>query len=231
MYKLVDKGNKSAELMIYDMIGGWDGVTAKRVADDLKSLGRVDVINVRLNSFGGEVFEGYAIYNQLKRHPARVEVDIDGAACSIASIIACAGDTVRMARNAMYMIHDPAGAAFGSSKDMRKTADLLDQVREQLVETYVQRTGLSAAAVSDYMSAETWFKAAEAAELGFVNQVTDELKLAASADLERFHNVPAWARQRATPSATERADRIGARYERLSASILEKTVRIAQRAR
>lgn len=231
MYKLVDKGNKSAELMIYDMIGGWDGVTAKRVADDLKSLGRVDVINVRLNSFGGEVFEGYAIYNQLKRHPARVEVDIDGAACSIASIIACAGDTVRMARNAMYMIHDPAGSAFGSSKDMRKTADLLDQVREQLVETYVQRTGLSAAAISDYMSAETWFKASEAAELGFVNQVTDELKLAASADLERFHNVPAWARQRATPSATERADRIGARYERLSASILEKTVRIAQRAR
>lgn len=214
MYKLINKG-KSAELMIYDMIGGWDGVTAKRVADDLKSLGRVDVINVRLNSFGGEVFEGYAIYNQLKRHPARVEVDIDGAACSIASIIACAGDTVRMARNAMYMIHDPAGAAFGNAADMRKTAALLDQVREQLVETYVGKTGLTAAAVSDYMTAETWFKAAEAAELGFVDQVTDELKLAASADLSKFSNVPTWAQQRATASATARLDRINARIARL----------------
>ena len=215
MYKLINKGNKSAELMIYDMIGGWDGVTAKRVADDLRSIGRVDLINVRLNSFGGEVFEGYAIYNQLKRHPARVEIDIDGAACSIASIIACAGDTVRMARNAMYMIHDPSGVAMGNAADMRKTADLLDQVREQLVDTYVKRTGLGPIAVSQYMTAETWFKAADAAELGFVDQVTDELQLAASADLSKFANVPAWARQRATASATERLDRINARLARI----------------
>lgn len=215
MYKLINKGNKAAELMIYDAIGGWDGVTAKRIAEDLRSIGRVDLINVRLNSFGGEVFEGYAIYNQLKRHPARVEVDIDGAACSIASIIACAGDTVRMARNAMYMIHDPAGVAVGNAADMRKTADLLDQVREQLVETYVGRTGLAANVVSDYMTAETWFKASEAAELGFVDVVTDELKLAASADLSQFANVPAWARQRATASATERLDRINARLARI----------------
>jgi ATP-dependent protease ClpP protease subunit len=215
MYKLINKGNKSAELMIYDMIGGWDGVTAKRVADDLRSIGRVDLINVRLNSFGGEVFEGYAIYNQLKRHPARVEIDIDGAACSIASIIACAGDTVRMARNAMYMIHDPSGVAMGNAADMRKTADLLDQVREQLVDTYVGKTGLDWARVSNLMTAETWFKAADAAELGFVDQVTDELQLAASADLSKFANVPAWARQRATASATERLDRINARLARI----------------
>jgi ATP-dependent protease ClpP protease subunit len=201
--------------MIYDMIGGWDGVTAKRVADDLRSLGRVDLINVRLNSFGGEVFEGYAIYNQLKRHPARVEIDIDGAACSIASIIACAGDTVRMARNAMYMIHDPSGVAMGNAADMRKTADLLDQVREQLVDTYVGKTGLDAARVSELMTAETWFKAGDAAELGFVDQVTDELQLAASADLSKFANVPAWARQRATASATARLDRINARLARI----------------
>jgi ATP-dependent protease ClpP protease subunit len=215
MYKLINKGNKSAELMIYDMIGGWDGVTAKRVADDLRSIGRVDLINVRLNSFGGEVFEGYAIYNQLKRHPARVEIDIDGAACSIASIIACAGDTVRMARNAMYMIHDPSGVAMGNAADMRKAADLLDQVREQLVDTYVGKTGLDWARVSNLMTAETWFKAADAAELGFVDQVTDELQLAASADLSKFANVPAWARQRATASATARLDRINARLARI----------------
>lgn len=210
-YRIVAKG-KSAELFLYGYVGGWDGVTAKRIADDLKALGKVDVINVRMNSFGGEVFEGYSIYNQLLRQTARVEVDIDGAACSIASIIACAGSTVRMARNAMYMIHDPAGAAFGTASDMRKTADLLDQVRSQLVDTYVKRTGLAANVVSDYMSAETWFKASEAAELGFVDLVTDDLQLAASADLTNFRNVPTWAAQRARPSErpnlAARADRV-----------------------
>lgn len=200
-YKIIAKG-KAAELFLYGFVGGWDGVTAKRVADDLKALGKVDVINVRMNSFGGEVFEGYAIYNQLKRHPARVEIDIDGAACSIASIIACAGDSVRMARNAMYMIHDPAGGAWGTAADLRKTADLLEQVRSQLVDTYVQRTGLAANVVSDYMTAETWFKASEAAELGFVDQVTDALDMAASADLSKFSNVPTWARDRAKAGGT-----------------------------
>lgn len=200
-YKIVAKG-KAAEMFLYGFVGGWDGVTAKRVADDLKALGKVDILNVRLNSFGGEVFEGYAIYNQLKRHPARVEIDIDGAACSIASIIACAGDTVRMARNAMYMIHDPAGGAWGTAAELRKTADLLEQVRSQLVDTYVQRTGLAANVVSDYMTAETWFKAADAAELGFVDQVTDALEMAASADLTKFSNVPEWARDRAKATGT-----------------------------
>jgi len=213
-YRVINKG-KSAEVFMYGFVGGWDGITAARVAADLKALGKVDVLNVRMNSFGGEVFEGYAIYNQLQRFNARVEIDIDGAACSIASIIACAGDTVRMARNAMYMIHDPAGAAFGNAADMRKTADLLDQVREQLVETYVKKTGLSAAVVSDYMTAESWFKAPQAAELGFVDQVTDALDLAASADLSRFRNVPAWAQQRAKPTTTPNIDARKARIARL----------------
>lgn len=201
-YRFVNKGNKSAELWLYGYIGGWGGISAKQVADDLKAIGKVDTINVRMNSFGGEVVEGFAIYNQLHRNAATIEVDIDGAACSIASIIACAGSTVRMARNALYMIHDPAGGAWGTSKDLRATADLLDQVREQLVETYVKKTGLEASVVSDYMAAETWFKANDAAELGFVNQITDALEMAASADLSKFRNVPSWAEIRARPSKT-----------------------------
>jgi len=204
-FRIVNKG-KSAELFIYDFIASYGGVSAKRIADDLKAIGKVDVLNVRLNSFGGEVFEGYAIYNQLKRLPARVEVDIDGAACSIASIIACAGDTIRMAKNAMYMVHDPAGGAWGTAADLRKTAGLLDQVRGQLVDTYVARTGLNALTVSDLMTAETWMTAADAAENGFVDQVTQELQMAACADLSKFTNVPKWAQQRTSASATPRLD-------------------------
>ncbi len=214
-FRIVNKG-KAAELFIYDFIGGWDGVTAKRVADDLKAIGKVDVLNVRMNSFGGEVFEGYAIYNQLKRFSARIEVDIDGAACSIASIIACAGDTIRMAKNAMYMIHDPAGGAWGTAADLRKTAALLDQVRGQLVDTYVARTGLNALTVSDLMTAETWMTAANAAENGFIDQVTQELQLAACADLTKFSNVPKWAQQRTTASATPRLDLAKLRAARLT---------------
>lgn len=213
-YRFVNKG-KTAELWLYGYIGGWGGISAKQVADDLKAIGKVDVINVRMNSFGGEVFEGFAIYNQLKRNTATIEIDIDGAACSIASIISCSGDTVRMARNAMFMIHDPAGGAWGTAKDLRDTADLLDQVREQLVETYVKKTGLEASVVSDYMTAETWFKAPEAAELGFVDAVTDALDLAASADFTKFRNVPSWAAQRSRALATPKLDARQARIAQL----------------
>lgn len=213
-YRFVNKG-KSAELWLYGYIGGWGGITAKQVADDLKAMGKVDTVNVRMNSFGGEVFEGFAIFNQLQRNPATIEVDIDGAACSIASIIACAGNTVRMARNAMYMIHDPSGGAWGTAAEIRKTADLLDQIREQLVETYVAKTGLKADKISDYMTAETWFKAAEAAELGFVDQVTDALDMAASADLSKFRNVPTWAERRAAPDALAHVKAARARIARL----------------
>jgi ATP-dependent protease ClpP protease subunit len=216
MYTLENKGNKVAVLWLYGDVLEWADINSKRVVSDLRSLGRVDTINVRLNSYGGDVNEGKTIYNVLKSHPARVEVDIDGAACSIASVIACAGDTIRMARNAVYMIHDPwAVAVSGSAMDLRKVAERLDVEREILVETYVMKTGLEAKAVSEYMTAETWFRASEAAELGFVDQVTDELKMAASADLSKFANVPAWARQRATASATERLDRINARLARI----------------
>jgi len=213
-YRIVNKG-KSAELYLYGYVGGWDEITDTRVASDLKSIGKVDVINVRLNSFGGDVTQGYAIYNLLLSNRARVEVDIDGAACSIASIIACAGDVVRMARNALYMIHDPAGVAVGNAADMRATADVLDLVRGQLVDTYVKRTGLTAQAVSDYMTAETWFKAADAAQLGFVDQITDELKIAACTDLSKFRNVPTWAQKRAGPDAAQHLNAAKARLARL----------------
>lgn len=166
---------KSSELLMYGDIGeSWWGesITAKSVADRLKEIGAVDVLNVRINSAGGSAFEGIAIYNQLVRAAPRIEVDIDGMALSIASIIAMSGERIRMAENAMLMIHDPWTLAMGDADDLRKTADLLDGMKDNLVTTYNRRTGIDRDELSELMAEETWFQAAEALERGFVDEVT-----------------------------------------------------------
>lgn len=193
MIKLRMAGAKTAELFLYERIGAGffgGGVDAKSVADELKALGKIETIMVRINSEGGSVFDGFAIYNLLARHPARIEVDVDGMALSIASVIAMAGDTIRVAKNSMMMIHDPHGGADGSAEDLRRTADLMDQVKVNIVDTYATRTGQSPEKVAEMMTAETWLTAEDAVALGFADAVTQEVKMAATFDPSRFKNVP-----------------------------------------
>jgi ATP-dependent Clp protease protease subunit len=192
-FEIKAKGKDAAEVLIYEDIGeGWfGGVSAKGFADDLKALGDgIKTINVRINSAGGSVFDGVAIYNTLRKHGARIEVDIDGMALSIASVIAMAGDEIRMAENALFMIHDPWTMTWGNAGELREQADLLDKIKGTLVDTYVARSGRSAAEVSDWMAAETWMTAQEAQERGFVNSITGALKMAAKFDASRFKNPP-----------------------------------------
>lgn len=185
-------GKKAAEVYLYDEIGGmWGGISAKQVADELKALGKVDTLQVRMNSPGGDVFDGVAIFNTLKRHPAAVEVHVDGMALSIASIIAMAGDQIQMADNAMMMIHDPWTIAMGSADEFRKKADLMDQVKQNLVDTYAARTGLDTGRISALMSEETWLTAKDAEQLGFADSVTEALQVAAKFDPSRFRHAPA----------------------------------------
>lgn len=212
-YRLVNRsGSKSADLFIYDDIGEgfFGGITAQQVVADLKTLGVVDTLNVRINSGGGSVFEGVAIFNAIDRNPARVVVHIDGIAASIASIIAMAGAEIRIASNAMVMIHDPAGFSIGTAEDMRRAADLLDTVRGTLVDTYVKRTGNDAGKVSDWMARETWMTAREAVDNGFADSITEPLQIAACGDLSRFKNVPAALRNKgaARPSLQMREARL-----------------------
>ena len=184
--------NQKAEILIYEDIGDyWSGVTAKGFNDELKALGDISEINVRLNSGGGNVFDGIAIYNTLKNHKAKVNIHIDGLAASIASIVAMAGDTISMAKNGFMMIHDPWIMTAGTAEDLRKTADTIDGVREQLLDTYIRRTGGDREQISDMMSAETWMNSDEAMKNGFVDSVTEDLALAASCDIKRFRNAPA----------------------------------------
>ncbi len=185
-------GTKAAELYLYDEIGdsGWGGISAKAVVDEIRALGQVDTLQVRINSPGGDVFDGVTIYNTLARHPAKIETHIDGMALSIASVIAMAGAEIHMAENAMMMIHDPWTFAMGSAEDFRKKAELMDQVKGNLVATYVKRTGLEAEKVADLMAEETWFTANDAKQLGFVDVVTEEMQIAAKYDLSRFRHAP-----------------------------------------
>jgi ATP-dependent protease ClpP protease subunit len=166
---------KVAEILLYEDIGD-DGIGAADFARDLQALGRIDQIDLRINSAGGDVFEGLAIHNTLVRHRAKVTVDIDGMALSIASIIALAGDTVRMAENAMFMVHDPWSFMAGSASEMREMADVLDEIKVGLVTVY-RRSGLAHSEISKLMSHETWMGAAQALQLGFIDSITSSTAL------------------------------------------------------
>jgi ATP-dependent Clp protease protease subunit len=184
--RFVNRGNSRGEIWLYDQVGEgfFGGMSAKQFTDELNKLGKVDTVNLHINSPGGSVFDGVAIYNALARHPAQIVVDIDGLAASIASVIAMAGDEINVAANALMMIHDPYGMAAGNADEMRKTADLLDQIKGVIADTYVKRTGQKLADVANWMAEETWFGAAEAVANGFADQVTAEQKVAACHDFD-----------------------------------------------
>ncbi len=200
------KEDKPAELLLYGPISStswWgDEVTPKQFKKDLDDLGDVDEINVYINSEGGDVFAGQAIYSMLKRHKAQINVYVDGLAASIASVIAMAGDKVYMPANAMMMIHNPWTIALGNSEDFRKIADDLDKIRESIVVTYQDKSGMEKEKVIELMDAETWLTAEEAVDYGFADELEQEKDVAASLnggvlflngqkiDLSRFKNPP-----------------------------------------
>lgn len=185
---------KRGEVYIYDSIGEgfFGGISAKRFQETLQEVGAVDGLDIYVNSPGGSVFEGVAIYNLIKRHRAsEVIVNVDGVAASIASIIAMAGTKINMAENAMMMIHDPWGMAVGSADEMRKQAAALDKIRDMLLDTYVNRTKGKRDRISEWMSAETWMTAKEAVERGFADSMTEEKSVKASFDMfSNFKHVP-----------------------------------------
>lgn len=158
------------EILIYGIVGDIDdGLDAAWLVTQIASA--PDDINVRINSLGGLVFDGFAIFNALKQSPRNVTVYIDGVAGSIASIIAMAGDRIVMAENAVMMVHKPSDGTYGDADDLRATADRLDMLQAQLVQIYAQRTGMSVDDLNPLLDAETWLTAPEALELHFVDEI------------------------------------------------------------
>ena len=182
-YKIVNKSDK-AEIWIYEEIGQdfWTGggVTAKNFQKELSAI-TAKQIDLHINSPGGAVFDGVAIYNLIKQHPANVTTYIDGIAASIASVIALAGDKVVMAANALYMMHNPSGMVMGTAADMRSLADVLDKIRGTMTGVYAAKSGQADSVISSLLDAETWMTADEAMEFGFVDEIADEMDLAACA--------------------------------------------------
>lgn len=196
-YKVVAKG-KHGEIYLYGDIGtSWwgDGISATQFKDDLKSLGAVDTLDIRINSNGGDVFEGRTMYSLLVDHKAKKTVYVDGLAASIASLIAMAGNDIKMGDGSFMMIHNAWGGATGDSAEMRRMADLLDAVTGSVCDTYVSRTGNEMKQVKKWMDDETWMSAKDCLERGFATTVIEATKAAAHvAHPERFKNLPACLR-------------------------------------
>jgi len=155
---------------LYDEIGGFFGVPAAEFVRDLRVIDS-DRIEVHINSPGGDVFDGIAILNALRQHPADVTTVVDGLAASAASFVAMAGSPVVMSRNAEMMIHDAGGFAVGNSVDMRELADQLDRVSDNIASIYADRAGGSPADWRSVMRAETWYTAEEAVAAGLADRV------------------------------------------------------------
>ena len=173
------------EILIYDQIGKdwWDGsgVQAKDFAAALKDIPKDKEIVVAINSPGGNVWDGLAIYNQLKMRGDKVTTRVDGLAASIASIIALAGHDVQIPANGLFMIHDPSGMCMGTADEMEQMAAELDKHADVLAGIYAEKTGRTAADMRALMRAETWMTGEEAVEGKFADTVTDEIALSASA--------------------------------------------------
>lgn len=178
------------EISIFDEIG-YFGVSAKQFIGDLKSVPSNHKILLRIHSPGGEVFDGNAIANALKRHVGGYEVQIEGLAASMATVISLGGSPVKMSANGFYMIHNPWGMAMGDADNMRDQAELLDKIQTGIVNAYAARSGKSIQQIEDWMDAETWFTAEEALAAGFIDEITDAVKIAACTNgLGKFKNAP-----------------------------------------
>lgn len=193
-YRMTNRAGRG-EIYLYGAIGmSWfgDGVTAKQFAKDLKELGAVSAIDLRINSEGGSVPEAEAIYTHLVEHKASVTAHIDGMAASAASFIAMAGDEILISESGFVMIHDARMMTYGTADDMKRAADLLDRTTEKIVQKYAKRTKNEETKIRKWMKDETWFIGEEAVESGFADKVVENLKVAASiADPTMYRNLPA----------------------------------------
>lgn len=168
---------KSAELILYGSIGhdeDWDDISDKAFKQDIENLGDVENITLHINSPGGSVFSAIAIANTLKNHKAKVTANIDGIAASAATIITSACDIVRMPKNAHFMIHNPMTFAYGNNQDMEKTLNMLNKVKDSIIETYLYKSNTDKETLSELMNEETWMDAETAKGYGFIDEIINE---------------------------------------------------------
>jgi ATP-dependent Clp protease protease subunit len=168
--------NNEANIFIYGDIVSWEwlesDVSSYTLAKEIEGLD-VDVINVFINSYGGEVAEGLAIYNQLRRHKAKVKTYCDGFACSAASVVFMAGDERIMSNASLLMIHNAWCYTAGNHNQLRKNADDMEVITQASVNAYMNHISITEEKLKELMDAETWIAPADALEMGFATSITD----------------------------------------------------------
>lgn len=196
---------ESTEIDLYDEVGFW-GVNAKDFRLRLKDAG--DVV-LRINSPGGDVFDGLAMFNDLVAHKGKVRVEITGVAASIASIIAMAGDEIAMADNAFVMIHNAWTIGVGNRHDFNDLSGTLAKIDDALARTYASRTGAGIRSIKQMMDDETWLTAKEAKEIGFATGSLEQVEAKAKFDLSVFSSVPSslvWPAEETTDEPPTKRD-------------------------
>lgn len=184
----------SADIFIYEDVGElFGGVTAKQFAADLKSAGSVSVINLHISSLGGDVPDGLAIHRQLVEHPAKVTSFVDGWAASIASVIAMAGEKIKISEAGAIMIHNAFGLTLGDEQDHLERAAILGAHTGSIANVYAGRTGNKVDKIRAWMAEEKWFYGKDAVANGFADEVMENLKVAAHFEVSKhkFKHTPA----------------------------------------
>ena len=181
-------GGDTAAVYIYEEIS-WFGITAQQFIDELRGV-TAKTIALHINSPGGDVFDGIAIHNALRQHPATVNVTVDGIAASIASVIAMAGDRVEMAKGAMFMIHEPFAMTIGDAADHRKNAEALDKMAVTIAGIYAARAGGSVDYWRGLMAEETWFTDEESVTAKLADVLATAPAATNAFDLSVFRNAP-----------------------------------------
>jgi ATP-dependent protease ClpP protease subunit len=190
--------NESADIFIYNEIMSWDYedvTSASSFKRDLDRLGKVKNLNIMINSPGGSVGDGLTIASLLQRHPANVTAYVDGMACSIASVIACAADKMVMGRSSLLMVHDASTLCMGNSKDLRKMADDLDTITASLRQMYLNKAGdkLTEEKITELMDKESWLSAKECMKLGLCDEILESNKMVAKLPnkfMNMYNNIP-----------------------------------------
>ncbi len=188
-----NEGGRVARVDIMGPIGGWD-VSGSEFLRELKDLGDVDSIDLRIHSPGGSILDGLALFNGIKNHPAKVVGRVEGLAASMGSVVLMAADEIEIPENAYVMIHNVSGGAYGDIQELESMAALMRKLQDDVTDLYADATGKDRQEIADMMAAETWMNGEDAVEHGFATRVLEPVKAAACADLDtlvsKFENVP-----------------------------------------
>ncbi|NIO84658.1 MAG: hypothetical protein GTN53_29440, partial [Candidatus Aminicenantes bacterium] len=185
-FNIVNANKETADVYIYEEIGGF-GVDSKQFALQFNQI-KASKINIHINSPGGSIFEGHAIYNTINNAKSKIiHTFIEGVAASMAAVVSLAGDVVHMAENALMMIHNPVAAVRGEQKDLKRIADVLEKLKGTIAKIYADKTGLPIETINKMMDDETWMNAGEALENKFIDKITDQVEAANVFDLENYN--------------------------------------------